>query len=32
VTYISVLLGELMPKALTLDRAETLAVLVRLSH
>jgi len=28
VTYISVLLGELVPKALTLDRAETLAVLV----
>src|SRR5215208_8092796 len=26
VTYISVLLGELVPKALTLDRAETLAV------
>ena len=28
VTYLSVVLGELMPKALTLDRAETLAVLV----
>jgi putative hemolysin len=28
VTYLSVLLGELVPKALTLDRAETLAVLV----
>ena len=26
VTYLSVLLGELVPKALTLDRAETLAV------
>jgi putative hemolysin len=28
ITYLSVVLGELMPKALTLDRAETLAVLV----
>jgi putative hemolysin len=28
VTYLSVVLGELAPKALTLDRAETLAVLV----
>ena len=28
VTYLSVVLGELMPKALTLDRAETLAALV----
>lgn len=28
VTYLSVLLGELVPKALTLDRAETLATLV----
>jgi len=28
VTYLSVLLGELVPKALTLDRAETLAMLV----
>src|SRR5215208_4993538 len=27
ITYLSVMLGELMPKALTLDRAETLAVL-----
>jgi putative hemolysin len=28
ITYLSVVLGELMPKALTLDRAETLATLV----
>jgi len=28
VTYLSVVFGELLPKALTLDRAETLAVLV----
>jgi putative hemolysin len=28
VTYLSVLFGELVPKALTLDRAETLAVIV----
>src|SRR5215218_6339763 len=28
ITYLSVVLGELMPKALTLDRAETLAMLV----
>src|SRR5215218_8826860 len=28
VTYLSVVFGELVPKALTLDRAETLAVLV----
>jgi putative hemolysin len=28
VTYLSVVFGELMPKALTLDRAETLAALV----
>ena len=28
ITYLSVVLGELMPKALTLDRAETLAALV----
>jgi hypothetical protein len=28
VTYLSVVVGELMPKALTLDRAETMAVLV----
>ena len=28
VTFLSVVLGELVPKALTLDRAETLAVLV----
>lgn len=28
VTYLSVLFGELVPKALTLDRAETLAVVV----
>src|SRR4051812_44326507 len=28
ITYVSVVLGELVPKALTLDRAETLAVLV----
>ena len=28
VTYLSVVLGELVPKALTLDRAETLAVAV----
>ena len=28
ITYLSVVLGELMPKALTLDRAETLAVMV----
>ena len=28
ITYLSVVLGELMPKALTLDRAETLAVVV----
>ena len=29
VTYLSVMLGELVPKALTLDRAETLAARVR---
>jgi putative hemolysin len=28
ITYVSVVLGELVPKALTLDRAETLAVLI----
>jgi putative hemolysin len=28
ITYLSVVLGELVPKALTLDRAETLAMLV----
>ena len=28
VTYLSVVVGELVPKALTLDRAETLAILV----
>jgi putative hemolysin len=28
ITYVSVVLGELVPKALTLDRAETLAALV----
>jgi putative hemolysin len=28
VTYLPIVLGELMPKALTLDRAETLAALV----
>src|SRR5687768_229344 len=28
ITYLSVVFGELVPKALTLDRAETLAVLV----
>ena len=28
ITYLSLVLGELMPRALTLDRAETLAVLV----
>ncbi len=28
VTYLSVVFGELVPKALTLDRAETLAALV----
>ena len=28
ITYVTVVLGELVPKALTLDRAETLAILV----